>query len=58
MFFDRVKNIMGKGENAVYQYFFLFPHVFKRLLSQFFVAFVTMSSIPYFENDISYFVQN
>ena len=30
----RVENIVGKGENAVYQHFFSFSHnVFKRLLS-------------------------
>ena len=29
--FDRVENIVGKGENAGYQHFLLFPHnVFKR----------------------------
>ena len=25
----RVENIVGKGENAVYQYFLLFPHCFQ-----------------------------
>ena len=28
--FDRVENIVGKGENAGYQHFFLFPNVFSR----------------------------
>ena len=28
----RVENILGKGENAVYQHFLLFPNVFKSLL--------------------------
>ena len=32
--FDRVENIVGKGENAGYQHFLLFPNVFKSLLSQ------------------------
>ena len=27
-FFDRVKNIVGKGENAVYQHFLLFAQCF------------------------------
>ena len=32
--FDKVENIVGKGENAVYQHFLLFPHnVFKWLLA-------------------------
>ena len=26
----RVENIMGKGENAVYQHFLLFPHCFQK----------------------------
>ena len=30
--FDRVENIVGKGENAGYQHFLLFHSVFKRLL--------------------------
>ena len=30
----RVENIVEKGENDGYQYFLLFPHVFKRLLCQ------------------------
>ena len=30
-FFDRVKNIVGKGENAGYQHFLLFPKCFKKL---------------------------
>ena len=30
---ERIKNIVGKGENAGYQHFLLFPHnVFKRIL--------------------------
>ena len=29
----RVENIVGKGENAGYQNFLLFPQCFKRLLS-------------------------
>ena len=33
--FDRVENNVGKGENAGYQHFFLFPHyVFKRFLTR------------------------
>ena len=28
--YDRVENIMGKGENAGYQHFLLFPHFFQR----------------------------
>ena len=28
--FDRVENIVGKGENAGYQHFLLFPHCFQR----------------------------
>ena len=32
--FDRVENIVGKGENAGYQHFLLFLIVFKRLFSQ------------------------
>ena len=28
--FDRVGNIVGKGENAGYQHFLLFPQCFKR----------------------------
>ena len=33
--FDRVENIVGKGENAGYQHFLLFPHnVFERILSR------------------------
>ena len=28
--FDRVENIMGKGENAGYQHFLLFPQCFQR----------------------------
>ena len=32
---DRVENIVGKGENAGYQHFLLFPQCFfKRLLSK------------------------
>ena len=46
-------NIVGKGENAGYQHFLLSHYVF--------VAFVednaTMSSIQYFENHVTYFVQ-
>ena len=30
----RVKNIVGKGENAGYQHFLLFPRCFKSLFSQ------------------------
>ena len=32
--FDKIENIMGKGENAGYQHFILFPRCFQRLLSQ------------------------
>ena len=32
--FDRVENIVGKGENAGYQHFLLFLHVFKKVLCQ------------------------
>ena len=28
--FDRAKNIVGKGENAGYQHFFLFPQRFQK----------------------------
>ena len=28
--FDRVENIVGKGENAGYQHFLLFPHFFQK----------------------------
>ena len=28
--FDRVENIVGKGENACYQHFLLFPHCFEK----------------------------
>ena len=28
--FDRVENIVGKGENAGYQHFLLFSHCFKK----------------------------
>ena len=28
--FDRVENIVGKGENAGYQYFLLFPPCFQK----------------------------
>ena len=48
--FGKIEIIVGRGENAGYQHFHLF------------VAFVkenaTMSSIPYFANHVSYFVQN
>ena len=27
---ERVENIVGKGENAVYQYFLLFPQCFQK----------------------------
>ena len=30
-FFDRVENIVGKGENAGYQYFLLFPQCFQNM---------------------------
>ena len=30
---DRVENIVGKGENAGYQKFLLFPHCFQRAFS-------------------------
>ena len=30
--FDRVENLVKKAENAGYQHFLLFPHIFKRLL--------------------------
>ena len=29
--FDRVENIVGRGENACYQHFFLFPQCFEKL---------------------------
>ena len=32
--FDRVENTVGKGENAGYQHFLLFPHCFQRLFNQ------------------------
>ena len=28
--FDRAENIVGKGENAGYQHFLLFPHCFRK----------------------------
>ena len=28
--FDRVENTVGKGENAVYQHFLLFPQCFQK----------------------------
>ena len=28
--FDKVENIVGKGENAGYQHFLLFPHCFQK----------------------------
>ena len=28
--FDRVENIVGKGENACYQHFILFPQCFEK----------------------------
>ena len=28
--FDRIENIVGKGENAGYQHFLLFSHVFQK----------------------------
>ena len=31
---DRVENIVGKGQNAGYQYFLLFPQCFQKPLSQ------------------------
>ena len=30
--FDRVDNIVGKGENAGYQHFLLFPQYFQKVL--------------------------
>ena len=32
--FDRVENNVGKGENAGYQHFLLFPQYFKKLFTQ------------------------
>ena len=32
--FNRVENIVGKGENAGYQHFFFFPQCFQKALSQ------------------------
>ena len=29
-FFDRIENIVGKGENAGYQHFLLFPECFEK----------------------------
>ena len=29
--FDRVENTLGKGENAGYQHFLVFPHCFPKL---------------------------
>ena len=29
--FDRVENIVGKGENAGYQHFLLFPQCYQKL---------------------------
>ena len=31
--FDRVENIVGKGENAGYQHFLLFPQCFQKVFS-------------------------
>ena len=33
--FDRVENIVGKGENAVLQYFLLFQQCFQKAFSRF-----------------------
>ena len=30
---ERVENTVGKGENAVYQHFLLFPHCFQKAVS-------------------------
>ena len=30
---DRIENNVGKGENAVYQHFLLFPHCFQKVRS-------------------------
>ena len=38
--FDRVENIVGKGENAVYQHFLLFPQCFSK---DFFPGFLNLS---------------
>ena len=32
--FDRIENIVGKGENAGYQHFLLFPQCFQELFAQ------------------------
>ena len=32
--FDRVENVIGKGENACYQYFLLFPQCLHRAFSR------------------------
>ena len=32
--FDRVENIVGKGENAGYQHFLLFPSTFSKVKSR------------------------
>ena len=54
-----LENIVGKGENAA-NFLQYFPSIPSRIFL--FVAFVkdnaTMSSIWYFENHVSYFVQN
>ena len=31
---DRIENIVGKGENAGYKHFLLFPQFFQRLIPQ------------------------
>ena len=32
--FHRVENIVGKGENGVFQHFLLFPHCFQKAFPQ------------------------
>ena len=31
--FDRVENVVGKGENAIFQHFLVFPQSFQRAFS-------------------------
>ena len=52
LFFYRVENIVGKGENAGYQHFLLFPQCFQCFCVAFVADNATMSSIPYFENHV------
>ena len=43
--FDRVENIAGKGENAGYQHFLLFPECFQMLIIKNLSKFEEISSV-------------